>query len=120
SWTMEVCRPAFLLFRCANGVETGITDWMFLGGILPSSKNAIIPAAKDRSPDQKVPHDPWNSVSRLPAFAPNTTAAETIRFRTGFADGQRSAFNVCAVEGGNRFDGFSVVTHVNEPKPFGL
>ena len=29
-------------------------------------------------------------------------------------------FNVVAVEGGNRFDGFSVVTHVNEPKPFGL
>ena len=38
----------------------------------------------------------------------------------GFTYGQRSAFNVLAVEGGNRFDGFSVVTHVNEPKPFGL
>src|ERR1700693_402542 len=43
-----------------------------------------------------------------------------IRLRTGFIDGQRSAFNVLTVEGGNRFYGFSVVTHVNEPKPFGL
>jgi hypothetical protein len=57
---------------------------------------------------------------QLPAFAPRTTAAGAIRLRTGFTDGQRSAFNVLAVEGGNRFDGFSVVTHVNEPKPFGL
>jgi hypothetical protein len=38
----------------------------------------------------------------------------------GFTDGQRSAFNVLAVEGGNRFLGFSIVTHVNEPKPFWL
>jgi hypothetical protein len=56
----------------------------------------------------------------LPAFAPRTTAAGTIRLRTGFIDGKRLAFNVLAVEGGNRFVGFSIVTHVNEPKPFGL
>jgi len=56
----------------------------------------------------------------LPAFAPRTAAAETIRFRTGFIDGKRPAFNVLTVEGGNRFVGFSIVTHVNEPKPSGL
>jgi len=56
----------------------------------------------------------------LPAFEPRTTAAGTIRLRMGFTDGQRSAFNVLAVEGGNRFLGFSIVTHVNEPKPFWL
>jgi hypothetical protein len=62
---------------------------------------------------------------QLPAFPPKTAAARTIapgpiRLRTSFIDVQGAALNVLAVEGGNRFDGFSVVTHVNEPEPFGL
>src|SRR5271157_2895557 len=52
----------------------------------------------------------------LPAFAPRTTAAGTMRLQTGFTDGQHPAFNVLAVESGNRLDGFSV-THVNDPNP---
>lgn len=62
---------------------------------------------------------------KLPALAPRTTSTRTITrgpicLRTSFTDGQRSAFNVPAVEGGSRFHGFCVVTHVNEPKPFGF
>jgi len=79
-------------------------------------QSVLLPKGKPRFRFGQI--EPVLGIS-LPTLAPRTSAAGTIRLRTGLTDGQRSAFNVLAVEGGNGFQGFAVVTHVNEPKPFG-
>src|SRR5215471_774513 len=62
------------------------------------------------------------SIGGLPALASETaaTAAGSLRLRTGFVDVARPAFQLHAVERGNRLFALAVVSHFDKSETAGL